>query len=211
MREAVAGLLAKRSDSAAVRRAIASDVGYDTELWQVLCEQIGVAALAIPERWGGADASPVEAHVVFEELGRTLTPSPLLGIYLCAQLLLALGDSDACARLLPRIAAGEVVALAWADESGWHDGAVTFADGTLSGTAHYVLDGDQAQALLVVTPSGVVEVDDPAGLGVTRVHTPTMDPTRRLARITFDGASGSLVGTLSDAARGPLETARDRV
>ena len=42
----VRSLLAKRADSAAVRAAMTSEAGYDEELWQTLCEQIGVAALA---------------------------------------------------------------------------------------------------------------------------------------------------------------------
>ncbi|EUA23296.1 acyl-CoA dehydrogenase, N-terminal domain protein [Mycobacterium xenopi 4042] len=28
--------------------------GYDTELWQVLCRQVGVGAIALPEDLGGA-------------------------------------------------------------------------------------------------------------------------------------------------------------
>jgi alkylation response protein AidB-like acyl-CoA dehydrogenase len=57
----------------------------------------------------------------------------------------------------------------------------------VSGGSHYVLDGDLADTLLVVTADAVVEVD-PAAPGVTRTHTPTMDPTRRLARVEFDAA-----------------------
>src|SRR5205814_3316823 len=78
LRDAVATLLAKRSDSAAVRAAMESELGYDADLWQTLCEQIGVAALAIPEQFGGAGAGLAEALVVLEELGRGLTPSPML-------------------------------------------------------------------------------------------------------------------------------------
>ena len=44
----VRSLLAKRADSAAVRAAVESEAGYDESLWQLLCEQIGVAALGHP-------------------------------------------------------------------------------------------------------------------------------------------------------------------
>jgi len=189
LRDAVRSLLAKRSDSAAVRKAIETDAGYDIDLWRTLCDQIGVAALAIPEQYGGAGASLVETHIVLDELGRMLTPAPLLGSVLAAELLITLGDADACARLLPRIASGEIVTVAWADEHGWHNGA-TFEDGKAHGVSHYVLDGDLAQTLLVVTPDAIVEVD-PNDPGVTRTHTPTMDPTRRLARIDFDAVPAS--------------------
>ena len=192
LRDAVRGLLGKHSDSAAVRRAVAEPVGYDETLWRLLCDQIGVAALAIEERHGGAGASLRETHVVLEELGRTLTPAPLLGSVLAAQLLIELGDEPTCARLLPGIATGQVVAVCWAGERGWDDLPLTSTEGAVHGSAHYVLDGDRAELLLAVTSSGVVEID-PASPGVRRAHTPTMDLTRRLADVSFDGARGRLL------------------
>src|SRR3954470_17827312 len=112
LQDAVRTLLAKRSDSAAVRRAVQEPGGYDATLWKVLGEQIGVAALAIPERFGGAGAGRREVQLVMEELGRTLAPSPMLGSVLASSLLVALDDADACERLLPRIAEGTVAAVA---------------------------------------------------------------------------------------------------
>ena len=89
LRESVRMLLAKHSDSAAVRKAIASPDGYDADLWTRLVEQVGVAALAIPEEYDGVGASLAETHVVLEELGRTLAPTPFLGsAVLAAQALL---------------------------------------------------------------------------------------------------------------------------
>jgi hypothetical protein len=167
LRDAVRTLLAKRSDSAAVRRAVETPTGYDEELWQQLCGQIGVASLGIPEQFGGAGAGRAETCIVLAELGRTLTPSPMLGsAVLTTQFLLALGDDDAWTRLLPRIAAGAVAALAVVD-----------ADGT----ARYVLDGDVAEILLIVEGSSGYEVDPS---DVARAHTPSMDLTRRLAQVT---------------------------
>jgi alkylation response protein AidB-like acyl-CoA dehydrogenase len=205
LRDAVRTLLAKRSGSAAVRRALTEPGGYDATLWKVLCEQIGVAALAVPERFGGAGAGSREVQLVMEELGRALTPSPLLGSVLAASLLTGLGDAAASARLLPRIAEGAVTAVAWADGDGrWGDGAVSAAGDRLAGEAHYVLDGDVAEILLVIAGSAVYEVDVAA---VERTHTPTMDPTRRLARIRLDGVAGARIG--AEQARPALAAALD--
>src|SRR5439155_21152881 len=115
LRDAVRTLLAKRSDSAAVRRAVSEPGGYDATLWKVLCEQIGVSALAVPERFGGVGAGRREVQLVMEELGRTLTPSPMLGSVLATSVLVALDDDAASARLRPRVAEGAVAAVAWAD------------------------------------------------------------------------------------------------
>jgi alkylation response protein AidB-like acyl-CoA dehydrogenase len=106
--DSVRSLLGRRADSAAVRAAMASEHGYDEALWTTLCEQIGAAALAIPEEYGGAGGSVVETALVLEELGRTLAPTPLLSSLIASETLLASGDRDACAELLPRIAAGAV-------------------------------------------------------------------------------------------------------
>jgi alkylation response protein AidB-like acyl-CoA dehydrogenase len=224
LRDSVRGLLTKRSDSAAVRAAITTGRGYDEQLWALLCEQIGIAALSIPERYGGAGATLLETHLVLEELGRTLTPAPMLGsAVLSAQLLLALDDADACRLLLPPIAAGtSIAAVCWAGPDGRWDPAISAvravsADGargssevTLSGLTHYVLDGDLADVLLVVAGVGaataVFEVD-PHQSAVTRNHERSMDPTRRLARVRLDGARGRRVGSADATAA--LTRARD--
>jgi alkylation response protein AidB-like acyl-CoA dehydrogenase len=105
----VRSLLAKRSDSAAVRAAVASPTGYDGDLWQMLCDQIGVAALAVPEEYDGVGASLVETAVVLEELGYALTPCPLFASTLQTVQLLLHGSAAEKADLLPQLAAGAVL------------------------------------------------------------------------------------------------------
>jgi alkylation response protein AidB-like acyl-CoA dehydrogenase len=111
----VRALLARRSDSAAVRAALASADGYDHELWRALCDQVGVAALAVPEEYDGFGASLVETAIVLEELGANLAPTPLLAGALETARLLLEGDPDERAARLPAIAAGEVVAFSLGD------------------------------------------------------------------------------------------------
>lgn len=203
LRQSVAALLEKKSDSEAVRAAMNSADGFDPALWSTLVEQIGAAALSIPEEHDGAGATWVETHLVCEELGRTLTPSPMLGsAVLSAQAVLAAGDADASARLLPGIAAGEQVALCWAGLDGWATPGVR-AEGsgstaTLTGTAHHVLGADTASTLLVVAvvgdTVGLFEVPtDAAGVSVTRV--PVMDPTRTLSRVEFGDVTATAIPT----------------
>ena len=140
---------------------------YDEALWSTLCEQIGVAALNVPEQHEGVGASLFEALVVLEEIGRSLVPSPLLSSLVVSEALLAGADEDAQARLLPRIAAGEVAA---------------FVDGDGP-----VLDGDLASIVVAATDDGLVEV---AGAETTWV--PTMDQTIRLATVT--GGTRTAIG-----------------
>src|ERR1700758_278048 len=92
--QTVAALVAKHADPAAVRAAMESDRGYDESLWQMLCEQVGAAALVIPEELGGAGGELADAAIVLQELGRALVPSPLLGTTLAELALLAAAEPD---------------------------------------------------------------------------------------------------------------------
>lgn len=184
----VRNLLAKRADSAAVRAASVSDSGHDEALWATLCEQIGVAALAVPEEHDGVGATFFETAVVLEELGRSLAPSPLLATTVATHALLAGGSEEARQRLLPRIAAGEIATL-------------------VLGNAP-VLDGDRAAIVLAVLGDELVEVVDAVPTWVE-----SMDQSVRLARLDLttattvplgDGTAAAhradLVGTASVAA-----------
>ncbi|WP_280443721.1 acyl-CoA dehydrogenase family protein [Nocardia brasiliensis] len=192
----VRALLTKHAGSAAVRKAMDTELGYDPALWRLLCEQIGVAALAVPEEYGGIGASLVESLLVVGELGRTLAGVPMLGsAVLGAQAVLLSGNAEACARLLPEVAEGtRTLAVCWAGESGWDEAGVREADGKLTGTAHYVLDGVGADTLLVVTASGLFEVPADTA-GVSRRTVPTMDPTRKLSSITFTDVQARRLGS----------------
>src|SRR5687768_16803765 len=149
-------LLTKHADSAAVRAAVESENGYDESLWQLLCEQIGVAALAVPEEYDGAGFSLFESMVALEELGRSLAPSPLLASLVATGALLTGGDDDAKQRLLPRIAAGEVAAVAL------DDGPALF--------------GDRATVLLAVRGDDLLELDPASS---DQRWLPSMDQTHR--------------------------------
>jgi alkylation response protein AidB-like acyl-CoA dehydrogenase len=149
------------------KRADARVATYDEALWSTLCEQIGVAALGIPEEYDGAGFSLFEALVALEEIGRSLAPSPLLSSLVTSEALLAGADDDAKARLLPRIAMGEVAA---------------FVDGDAP-----VLDGDLATIVVLVEDDGLFEVD-----GAEASWTPSMDQTIRLA--TVSGGTRTRIG-----------------
>jgi hypothetical protein len=182
----------------------------DRQRWQRLCAEIGVAGLAVPERFGGAGAGPVEVQIVMEELGRLVGASPMLGsAVLATGALLASGDEAASARLLPGLIAGtETAALAWTTEAGRFDPAEVACAAapaepaglgwSLIGTAHYVLDGAEASVLLVAArvPDGTlglfeVPPDQPA---VTRSVSTSVDESRRLAVIRLAAATGRRLG-----------------
>src|SRR5215212_943135 len=110
LRETVAALVEKHASPAAVRKAIESQSGYDESLWKLLCEQVGAAALVVPEELGGAGGELADAAVVLEELGKALVPTPLLGTTIAELALLAADepDTDALERLAEGTSIGDL-------------------------------------------------------------------------------------------------------
>jgi len=198
LRDAVRGLLASHSGP--------GDEGFDGALWRRLCGEIGVAGLLVPERYGGAGGSLADVQVVMAELGRVLAPVPMLGSAVLATAVLLESGDETAGRLLPALAAGTAVAaLAWAGQDGRWDpdraacrAAQDPAGGwRLAGEAHYVLDGDVADVLLVAAQApdrvAVFEVD-PASAAAARRGVTTMDSTRRIAVVRLDDAPGQPTG-----------------
>jgi len=157
LRDTVAAIVAKHADSESVRRAMDSDRGYDESLWTLLCEQVGAAALVVPEDLGGAGGELGDAAVVVETLGRSLVPTPLLGTTLAELALLAADQPDADA--LEGLAAGTSI-------------------GTVVFDPRYVLNGDVADVVLACEDG---RVDRWASF--TSQPLATMDPTRRLGSV----------------------------
>ena len=157
LRETVAALVDKHASPAAVREAMASDRGYDESLWKLLCDQVGAAALVVPEELGGAGGELADAAVVLEELGKALVPTPLLGTTLAELALLAADEPDADA--LEGLAEGTKI------------GAVVFDPG-------YVVNGDIADIVIATTGTTLSRLTN-----FTAHRIEAMDLTRRLARI----------------------------
>ncbi|GAA2637781.1 acyl-CoA dehydrogenase family protein [Streptomyces axinellae] len=111
IRRTVRELLARGCGPDEVKAAVRTDPGYDTGLWHTFAAQLGLPGLALPERYGGAGCGTLELALAVEETGRALLPSPLFATAaLAAPLLLALGTDEQRARLLPRLASGELTA-----------------------------------------------------------------------------------------------------
>lgn len=87
----------------AVRAWGQGDTAPGRKVWARLAD-LGVTALAVPEKFDGIDAHPVDLVVALERLGRWCVPGPVTESIAVAPVLLA--DDDRCAAL----ASGELVA-----------------------------------------------------------------------------------------------------
>jgi alkylation response protein AidB-like acyl-CoA dehydrogenase len=207
LRRTLRRLFTSRSPEAAVRKAIASTSGYDTDLWRQIAQQMGLQGLGLSERYGGSGFGRYETTIVFEELGRALVPSPFLPtVALAAELLTAIDDEEANSKYLPEIASGKLVAtVAMAEPDGsWQCNGTSNVtaveqDGGwhLSGEKSTVLAADVAGLILVVTVDDdgtSVYAVDPASNGVDIVTLTALDLTRRQSKVRFTDAPATLIG-----------------
>jgi alkylation response protein AidB-like acyl-CoA dehydrogenase len=177
--------------------------GFDTELWKVLCNQVGVTAIALPTRLGGAGHGASALGVVAHEFGRTLAPVPFVAsTVLATGLLLKMRDHDhdpdADSRLSALIEGHRTAAAAVTGDGGfWRRGAITLtaehtADGwSIRGVVRHVLNGGAADDLVVAAtidgePALFALESRVPGVAAKPEH--VLDGTRPMATITFDGA-----------------------
>ena len=167
--------------------------GVSRDLWRAFGE-MGFAGVIIPEALGGMGLGAVEAGVIAESLGRTLTPSPYLGSSILSAKVLIDGGSQAQQAWLPRIAAGKAILALAVDEGAKHAPSriTTRAERAgngfkLNGAKAFVLDGHVADALIVVATAEegtTLFLVDPATAGVEIERTVMVD-AHNAARITL--------------------------
>ncbi len=134
---------------AAVRSWAAGDPKPGRAVWNQLAD-LGVTALAVPERFDGIGAHPVDLVVAVEGLGRWCVPGPVVESLAVAPILLA--DDDRSAAL----ASGELIATV-----------------ALPPAVPRAVDADVADIVLLATDAGLTE----ASAGAQHE---SVDPARRL-------------------------------
>jgi alkylation response protein AidB-like acyl-CoA dehydrogenase len=130
--------------------------GFSRELWLEMVE-MGWAAIIIPEAYGGLDYGYTGIGLVLEEIGRTLTPSPLTSTALMGTSALLMSGNEALSKQwLPQIASGEkFLSIAFEESSQHRPSNVDMLaerknDGyCLNGTKLAVIDGNFADAFIV--------------------------------------------------------------
>jgi alkylation response protein AidB-like acyl-CoA dehydrogenase len=218
LRRAVRRFLQEKSPETEVRRLMETTEGYDPAVWSQMADQLGLQSLTIPEEFGGSGFSYVELIVVLEEMGSALLCAPYFStVALAANAILTSGDDAAKKHLLPGLASGETIGtLAITEDNGrWDAGGITLAatqsgDGwVLNGHKMFVIDGHTADLIVVAgrTAKGVTlfGVKSEAS-GLTRTPLPTMDQTRKQARLEFAGTPAWLIGTEGGAEEGLSKT-----
>jgi alkylation response protein AidB-like acyl-CoA dehydrogenase len=141
---------------AAVRAWSAGDVVPGRKVWEQLAN-LGVTALAVPEKFDGLDADPVDLVIALERLGRWCVPGPVAESIAVAPVLLAEDERSA------GLASGELIATV-----------------ALPPHTPRAVDADTAGLVLLATGDGVTEA-------VAGEEHESVDPSRRLFDVTPTG------------------------
>ena len=187
------------ADAAATVRQFENDPrGYDDGFWQKLAS-MGLCGLMVPEAYGGSAMGLLDAVVVYEELGRSLVPSPhFVSSVLSAGVLQAAGSREQQDVWLPRIASGEAILTpAWLEPDNGsgpegiqlHAETDGGADVILTGTKRHVAFASSANRLVVLarTEAGIdLLLIDPAAEGVTLTQQLTVASDTQY-RVDLDG------------------------
>jgi len=190
--------LAARYKSERIRELAESENGFEQSDWDEMAE-LGWTGLALPEEWGGQGLGIVELAVLFEEMGYALAPSPLFSNTIAGLALSLCGSDDQRERLLRPLAEGKLRGTPALWDAG---GPVTVGSFTmearpdgdgivLDGEKVLVADAASADFFLVATSDGRRHVVERDAAGISIAPSTSIDLTRRLYSVRFDGVQVS--------------------
>jgi alkylation response protein AidB-like acyl-CoA dehydrogenase len=202
LRDAAKRFLADNCPTKYVRQMMADASGHDPAFWKKLVD-LGWPGLLIPENYGGQGGTFLDMTVVAEEAGKALVPGPFFTAALLGAPLVIEGGSEALKKdILPKMAKGEFIGtVAIAEAAGRFDAdgiqlkaTKSGSDYTITGEKFFVPDAHVANGIAVAVRTGgagekgisiLLVPTNAKGLTITQLK--TVDMTRRLCHVKFDG------------------------
>jgi len=228
LRSSARDFLTKETPMTFVRKMMDDERGMTDGLWKQMAE-LGWIGLVLPEQYGGSGLTFVDLVVVLEEMGRVVLPGPFFSTVVLGGTAIAdLGTDAQKQQWLPKIASGDAkVTLASLEPSGrWDADGIQLeakasgGDVVLTGTKLFVPDALGADLFVVAGRApgsrgadGVsLYLVDAKAAGVKITPLKTMDQTRKLSEVVFDGVKVPAASVLGTAGQGwaALERIADR-
>jgi acyl-CoA dehydrogenase len=200
LKEQVQRFLKDKSPLSVARRILEGTETHAAEVWSGLAD-LGALGVAVPEQYGGMGLGALELCVLAEEVGRACAPVPFQSsVCLATNAIVQFGTDAQKTQWLPKLVAGTAIGTIAVSEgrgARLHQPATTFSGDKLSGTKTPVLDGEAATFAIVLAGGAggpTFALVDLAGSGIKRGRVETLDPSRKEAEISFDGARADILG-----------------
>jgi len=192
----VRSVIARSAGHEQVRAAVTTRRGWSEDLWSTLNDDLGIGAMLVPERLGGAGFGVRDVAVVLEEAGAALLPEPILfSAVLAASALAAAREPADVSELLEGVMAGTLIGTVCLDRTG-----TSVDGGRVTGTLRRVVAGAESDVVVVRSSEGLHAILL-SGPGVVVRPLAVMDPTRRQAEVVLDGADSVPLSSGTDADR----------
>src|SRR5438105_10460 len=195
LRDEARRFLEREAGIAYARAMMEDERGFTDDVWRKMAS-LGWTALPFPEEQGGLGQGFVALAILLSEMGRVVLPGPFFSTVVLAGSAIAEAGTEAQRKeVLPAICEGELLATlaAPAVEAAV---AVEARGDRLYGNAGFVPDGHVADRIVAAArePDGVGLFLTRGRDGVEATPISSMDQTRKVADVRFDGAPAERLG-----------------
>tara|TARA_B100000614_G_scaffold252580_1_gene265425 strand:+ start:365 stop:1501 length:1137 start_codon:yes stop_codon:yes gene_type:complete len=173
---------------------------YDEKIWQEMVS-LGWSGILVPEEYGGSNFGVAGISSILEELGRTLTPSPLFSTAVVGVSLVKHANDDVKKEILPKVVSEGLRICFALEESNHHDPLKISCKAEkngetykISGEKTFVIDGGFSDKIVIACRTSGEEgkkeglslfILDSESKGLT-VTTTKMVDSRNAANMKFD-------------------------
>ena len=178
---------------------------YDEKIWQEMVS-LGWSGILVPEEYGGSNFGVAGISSILEELGRTLTPSPLFSTAVVGVSLVKHANDDLKKEILPKVVSEGLRICFALEESNHHDPLKTSCKAEkngktykISGEKTFVIDGGFSDKIVIACRTSGEEgskeglslfILDSGLEGLTVMPTKMVD-SRNVANMKFDNVTVS--------------------
>ena len=178
---------------------------YDEKIWQEMVS-LGWSGILVPEEYGGSNFGVAGISSILEELGRTLTPSPLFSTAVVGVSLIKYANDDLKKEILPKVVSEGLRICFALEESNHHDPLKTSCKAEkngktykISGEKTFVIDGGFSDKIVIACRTSGEEgskeglslfILDSGLEGLTVMPTKMVD-SRNAANMKFDNVTVS--------------------
>ena len=178
---------------------------YDEKIWQEMVS-LGWSGILVPEEYGGSNFGVAGISSILEELGRTLTPSPLFSTAVVGVSLIKHANDDVKKEILPKVVSEGLRICFALEESNHHDPLKTSCKAEkngktykISGEKTFVIDGGFSDKIVIACRTSGEEgskeglslfILESGSEGLTVMSTKMVD-SRNAANMKFDNVTVS--------------------